>query len=510
MSKPWGLYARVSTKRQSDDGVSIESQLEQMHTASKQRGYVAREYVDRGKSAWRDDVNKRPAFKLMMDDVRTGELAGVMVTHLDRFSRKLLVQLQAFGELGNANAGLVCLENSSIDYSTPSGKLFMQQIGAFAEYYSNELSRKIKRGLSMRASQGFHNGLIPFGICNGKCVDCKGDKPTCKRWGTIAKGDGILHPDDAPGVVLAYETYKAKNVSFDKLADVMNAAGYRSRTPEGRVLWNRHSIAELLRNITYTGIVIHNGKEIPGKFPAIISRELFDEVQAIKHKRRFKSMTFSGKYRVYIFGSIIKCAGCGRVMQALAKGKKNKLQCYHCKSNLLKKVHCPKPSAWTREAELESQFAEIIKHFKLPDDWLARIDDLINSNGHKPRNTENDKATLIDRLERIKSQFEYGHIDEKEYLAKYNEIKRTLADCEPPAARMIVDAAKYLQSMTIVWGEATQEEKRDMVRAIFDWVICDPETNRLVALQPKAVFRPLLRQIHGLVENGEQFEIQNG
>jgi hypothetical protein len=100
----------------------------------------------------------------------------------------------------------------------------------------------------------------------------------------------------------------------------------------------------------------------------------------------------------------------------------------------------------------------------------------------------------------MKKQVERGYLIEQEYLAKYNEIKHTLAECEPPTARVIINAAKYLQNMATVWDEATQEENCAMVRAIFDWVICDPETERLTALQPKPVFRPLLRQIHGLIE----------
>ena len=102
MTKPWGLYARVSTKRQADDGLSIDAQLEQLRTFAKQpqRDYAVREFVDRGKSAWRDDLNKRPAFKEMIDVARSGELAGVIVTHLDRFSRNLIITLSTLGELG--------------------------------------------------------------------------------------------------------------------------------------------------------------------------------------------------------------------------------------------------------------------------------------------------------------------------------------------------------------------------------------------------------------------------
>lgn len=50
---------------------------------------------------------------------------------------------------------------------------------------------------------------------------------------------------------------------------------------------------------------------------------------------------------------------------------------------------------------------------------------------------------------------------------------------------------------------ATEEEQRDLTRAILEDLLCDPETERLIALRPKADFRLLLRQIDGLnVHNG--------
>jgi DNA-directed RNA polymerase subunit RPC12/RpoP len=76
------------------------------------------------------------------------------------------------------------------------------------------------------------------------------------------------------------------------------------------------------------------------------------------------------RHEYQIFGGIIKCAGCGRVMGTLAKGKK-RVQCYHCKSQELKQVVYNKPSAWIRETTLGAQFAQIVAPFKLPDDYTS-------------------------------------------------------------------------------------------------------------------------------------------
>lgn len=503
----WGLYSRVSDPRQAQEGLSIEAQQNALKEWAKAKGHAVREFVDAGKSAWTEDIEKRPGFKCMIEAAQSGQLDGIAVTHLDRFSRKLLVTLTVLGELGQSGVGFVSLENAQFDFSRPADRLLLAVLGAFAQYYSDELSRKIRRGLSTRASKGLKVGSLEFGYCNSRCVDCKCANPPCPRWETIPKdAPAIPHPTDAAGVVLAFESYRKGNASYDDVANVLNEAGFRSRTPHGRVLWNRHSVAEMLRNIGYTGVVRYKGKEIEGKHPPLISRELFEAVQAIRKKRTWRSMTFGHKYRVYLFSGIIKCSGCGRMMRAQAKGRSEpKVKCYHCTSQELRHVECPKPSAWVREEALGAQFEQIVCQFRLPEDWRTRLCELVNSNG-KHKNAETDRRALNERLARIKQQHEWGDLSDAEYLRKRNEIKAALADLQVPEMAAIVNAADYLQNMASVWEAATEEERRELTLGILDEVTCDPETRRLKSLRPKPAFRLLFRQIKGLVERDGVFE----
>jgi len=507
MAETWGLYARVSSKRQAEDGLSIEAQLAALHEFARQRGYTVCEFVDAGKSAWQENIEKRPAFKEMLEAARAGEIQGVAVTHVDRFSRKLMVTLVAFGELGKHNAGFVSLESAGMDYSTPSGRLFLTLIGGFAEHYSAELSRKVKRGMDTRANKGLHVGTLPFGYCNGRCMDCKKEpSKKCGRWETLPRdAPPVAHPDDAPGVLLAFQTYRARTVSDEQVAQTLNAAGYRSRSAKGRVLWNRWSVATLLTNPTYTGMVPYKGQLIPGTHPAIISQELFDEVQAIRQERYHRPRLYAPKYRVYLFNGIMTCARCGHKMRAQTL-LANKIECYRCMAKESKKWDCPTRAGHVKEAELAEQFAGIVAQFKLPDDWLARVTELVNANG-KARHAESERRALTDRLARVKKQYAWGDIGEPEYIATRDEIKRALAQVVTPPAALIVDAARYLQNMAEVWAHATQIERRDMIRAIFDEVVCDMDRKRLTALRPKPAFVLLLRQVRGLNECDGLFEI---
>ena len=485
----FALYARVSTTDQLE-GMSIEAQVNALRTWANSHGHATREFVDAGKSAWTENLAKRPAFVDMLDAARNHEIDGIAVTHLDRFSRKLLVTLSVLGELGKLGVGFVSLENSSFDFTRPSDRLMLVILGAFAEYYSAELSRKIKRGLETRANKGLKVGLLPFGFV-------KDDK-----------GDVALDAHDAPGVVLAYESYRASGVSFGIVADVLNSEGFRSRTRHGRVLFNKHSVDEMLCNPMYCGVVLFKGREIPGAFPAIITRELFDEVQAMRQSRRNRRYTAYKAHRVYLLNGIVTCSGCGRVMRAQSRTERGVTWLYYKCMTIDLNGTCPHQSAWVNERDLVPQIEHVIAQFKLPDNWLDVLNEMIAANG-KPKPTSGEsKAQLNERLARLKKQFEWGHIGEKDYSIKYAEIKKQLAQHKQPEVTAIVNAEQILRSLADAWAMATQDERREMLRAIVDEVVCDPNQRKLVAIKPKQSFRLLFRQMRGLKEDGERFTIE--
>src|SRR5437016_3510063 len=113
--------------------------------------------------------------------------------------------------------------------------------------------------LVLLSACGVLSQSLPFGYCAGRCVDCK-TTMTCVRWKKEQRKEPpVLHPEDWPGVKLAFEAYSGGSYSDASVADLLNANGYRSRTRRGRELWSKHSVAWLLTNRTYTGRVIVNG-----------------------------------------------------------------------------------------------------------------------------------------------------------------------------------------------------------------------------------------------------------
>ena len=74
------LYARVSTEEQTE-GYSIDAQKRAFQALCQGRGWTpCREYIEEGKSARTDNINKRPVFKQMMSDAETKQF-DVLVCH---------------------------------------------------------------------------------------------------------------------------------------------------------------------------------------------------------------------------------------------------------------------------------------------------------------------------------------------------------------------------------------------------------------------------------------------
>lgn len=87
-------YCRVSSDEQVDR-FSLDAQRRIIEDACLTRGWTLAEvYVDEGKSARGDSVNKRPAFKRMMEDAEAGLLDVVVVHKLDRFARNIRVTFE--------------------------------------------------------------------------------------------------------------------------------------------------------------------------------------------------------------------------------------------------------------------------------------------------------------------------------------------------------------------------------------------------------------------------------
>ena len=207
------LYARVSTEEQVE-GYSIDAQRRAFQTLVRGRDWIAsNEYLEEGRSARTEDISKRPVFKEIIADALAGKFDVLVVHKLDRFSRNLRITLEYFDKLLKAGVTFVSI-NEQMDFTSPSGKVHLALLGAFAQYYSDNLSQETKKGWAERRAQGLYCGLLPFGAMKGE------------------DGVPVPDPDTYPGLVMSFEL-AAQGKSDKEVAQALNAAGYRTAGNRG-------------------------------------------------------------------------------------------------------------------------------------------------------------------------------------------------------------------------------------------------------------------------------------
>lgn len=202
------IYIRVSTDEQASDGYSLAEQERQCRTYCAMRGWTdVQVYADEGISAFKDAVSARPALARMLADVRAKKLRGVVVHKLDRFFRRAKLLIATVEELLDVLHVSFVSVSEQIDFATPAGRVMLANLGAFAEYYSRNLSLETKKGLAGKARAGDWVGPVPFGY--------------------IRDGKTLAPSSDAWIVEAIYTAYAGGTESYTSIAQALNARGLR-------------------------------------------------------------------------------------------------------------------------------------------------------------------------------------------------------------------------------------------------------------------------------------------
>ncbi len=161
-------YARFSSDNQRNESIDAQIRAIKKYALEKNINIIDF-YIDRCKTGTNDD---RPEFIRMIKDSEKGIFDYVLVHKLDRFSRNRYDSAIYRKKLKDNNISLISvMENLD---GSPESILLESLIEGVNEYYSENLSREIKKGLNENALKCLHNGgTPPFGfdvfekkICN--------------------------------------------------------------------------------------------------------------------------------------------------------------------------------------------------------------------------------------------------------------------------------------------------------------------------------------------------------
>ena len=308
------IYARYSSHNQTEQ--SIEGQLAACYEFAKNNGHIIiGEYIDRAQSGTTDS---RVDFQRMIADSDKHLFEAVLVYQLDRFARNRYDSAINKAKLKKNGVRVMSARENISDNA--SGILVEGVLESMAEYYSAELSQKIRRGMDINAEKCLSNGSNPgLGY-------------------TINKDRSFqVDPETAPIVREIFELY-AGGKTVTEINAYLNAR--QVRTSIGKE-FNKNSLHRLLRNRRYVGLYLYKGKATPNGMPRIIDDELFERVQRMVDRNRKAPARKRGKDE-YMLTTKLICGYCREMMTGYGGTSKSGRKYYYYACKKAKKKLCQK------------------------------------------------------------------------------------------------------------------------------------------------------------------------
>ncbi len=338
------LYARKSTESDEKQALSIDSQVKEMLAIAERENL---EIIDiRREAHSAKDSGQRPVFKEILEDIRRERFNGILVWHPDRLSRnagdlgslvdlmdqKFLVQIRTYGQTFT---------------NTPSEKFLLMILCSQAKLENDNKSINVKRGLKTRVEMGLWPAPAPTGYVKEKRLDRK-----CET---------LIDPLRAPIIKQMFEKVAYEKWSGRKLYHWLKFE-LNFKTAQGNKNLSLGNIYKILENHFYYGVFEYpakSGNWYTGKHQPIISKELFDQVQA-----QVKSQTLRiSEPKEFAFTKLMTCGLCGSGITAEEKFKKlkdgsvNRHVYYSCSKSKDKNCKC----GYISEEELVNQFIKFIE-----------------------------------------------------------------------------------------------------------------------------------------------------
>lgn len=156
-----GVYIHVSTEDQAREGFSLGEQKEKLLQLCSFKGYeVFKIYEDAGISA--KDMEHRPAFQEMLQDMRNGKINYIVAYKLDRVTRSVRDLEELISQLEKYNCYLVC-DRDDVNTSTANGRFFVRMLTVLSQLEIEIVSERTKFGLNGAIKSSHLPGPAPLG-----------------------------------------------------------------------------------------------------------------------------------------------------------------------------------------------------------------------------------------------------------------------------------------------------------------------------------------------------------
>jgi site-specific DNA recombinase len=442
-SKPYAIYCRLSkAKDGSLETVQQQEDLCRAYAGDRlpiDDGLIFR---DPSLSAWKRRNGKpvnRPAWDAMMAAAERGDLAGVIVYAVDRFTRRP-ADLEALIDLAELR-GLVIdgPRSGRLDLRTATGRQQARWMALQAASESDNTSERIKStlGRKMREGKPMGAGRI-FGF---------------------ETGGQVQRPSEV-AVVRELAQRALAGVPLQHLAADLNGRGLT--TSRGKV-WTGANVGRLLGHHRYGGKVEHKGM-IVGTMPgeSVLDAATYEAVQSLLASRR-RGARPNGRF---LLTGVLLCESCGIPMNGATRTTRRG------DGSAARQYRCPPQRANGAGGCLSSILAEPVEervaaHMVnlLANPTIAakvskRERALTEARASQQSKVESIEGQLVD----LEVKWATGEIIQSAYNRAKPVLDGRLARERASLDGLAIVAAPSMFDAALDWDEATDDEKRALIR----------------------------------------------
>ncbi len=285
------IYARYSSDSQSEQ--SIEGQLRVCQDyAQRNNILILNTYIDRAMTGTNDN---RPDFQRMIKESARREWDFVIVYKLDRFSRNKYESTIHKKTLKNNGVTLLSAMENIPD--TPEGIILESLLEGMNQYFSAELSQKVRRGMKETRLKGnFTGGYLIYGY-------------------NVENRKVVINENQAEAVRFIFEQYSL-GVYVKDIIKALTAKGiYNHGKP-----FARNTVYNILKSEKYSGIYRHDGEVFENIYPQIVPTEIYERVRSKIDGNKYGKRSVEV---VYLLRQKMKCGYCGMPISAETGTSKN-------------------------------------------------------------------------------------------------------------------------------------------------------------------------------------------
>ena len=290
-----GVYVRVSTEDQRDNGYSIDSQLRMIKEYCEKNNYdIVDIYNDAGHSG--KDL-MRPEMQRLLKDIKSHRVETIVAIKVDRLTRN---NYDGFWLLNYCEEHDVKIELilEPYDVTTANGEMIFGMNLVFGQRERKEIGARTKRAMEEMALKHIHPSKAPYGYIRNK-----------------ETGHLEIEPIEAQVVKEIFELCKQGNSSRNISITLKNKIAYLKT---GK--WTSDRVYKILTNSIYIGIFEY------GKYcrkPQDILRvenycEQIIDIDTWKLTRRVLEKNKHSNYgeHIHLFTGIVRCPTCGKILSS--------------------------------------------------------------------------------------------------------------------------------------------------------------------------------------------------